>query len=86
MHTQEPSPETTIIDLPGHTVIPGIVGMHDHLYYIGRPNLDASGHDEPPLLAPQMTFAAPRLYLANGVTTIRTTGSVEPMRISTSSI
>ncbi len=67
-----------VIDLTGHTVIPGIVGMHDHLYYIGRPNLDASGRDEPPLLAPQMTFAAPRLYLANGVTTIRTTGSVEP--------
>jgi hypothetical protein len=25
-----------------------------------------------------MTFSAPRLYLANGVTTMRTTGSVEP--------
>ncbi len=27
---------------------------------------------------PQMMFSAPRLYLAAGVTTMRTTGSVEP--------
>lgn len=67
----------TVLDLSGHTVIPGIVGMHDHLYYIARPNLDAAGHSEPPLVVPQMTFSAPRLYLANGVTTLRTTGSVE---------
>jgi imidazolonepropionase-like amidohydrolase len=66
------------LDLSGHTVVPGLVGMHDHLYYIARPNLDASGASEPPLMVPQMTFSAPRLYLANGVTTLRTTGSVEP--------
>jgi len=66
------------IDLAGASVMPGIVGMHDHLYYIARPNLDAAGHSEDPLIVPQMTFSAPRLYLANGVTTMRTTGSVEP--------
>jgi len=66
------------IDLTGASVMPGIVGMHNHLYYIARPNLDASGHSEAPLVVPQMTFSAPRLYLANGVTTMRTTGSVEP--------
>jgi len=77
--SSDPLPaDSTVLDLAGHTVIPGIVGMHDHLYYIARPNLDASGHSEPPLMVPQMTFSAPRLYLANGVTTIRTTGSVEP--------
>ena len=65
-------------DLHGHTVLPGLVGMHDHLYYIARPDLDGEGHSEPPLLVPQMTFSAPRLYLAAGVTTLRTTGSVEP--------
>jgi len=65
------------IDLTGASVMPGIVGMHNHLYYIARPNLDASGHSEAPLVVPQMTFSAPRLYLANGVTTMRTTGSVE---------
>ena len=66
------------IDLSGASVIPGIVGMHDHMFYIARPNADASGHSEEPLVVPQMTFSAPRLYLANGVTTMRTTGSVEP--------
>ena len=64
-------------DLSGHTVLPGLVGMHDHMFYIGSPNSDAHGHSEPPLLVPQMTFSAPRLYLAAGVTTLRTTGSVE---------
>ena len=68
----------TTLDLTGASVMPGIVGMHNHMFYIARPNLDASGHSEDPLVVPQMTFSAPRLYLANGVTTMRTTGSVEP--------
>ena len=67
-----------VIDGSGETALPGIVGMHDHMFYIARPNLDASGHSEDPLDVPQMTFSAPPLYLANGVTTMRTTGSVEP--------
>jgi len=71
------APGTTVLDLRGRTVLPGLVGMHDHMYYIARPNLDAAGHSEDPLVVPQMTFSAPRLYLANGVTTLRTTGSVE---------
>ena len=68
----------TAIDLSGKTVLPGLVGMHDHLFYIARPNLDAAGHADNPVLAPQMSFSAPRMYLAAGVTTLRTTGSVEP--------
>lgn len=67
-----------IIDGSGETALPGLVGMHNHLFYLQRPNLDASGHSENPIIVPQMTFSSPRLYLANGVTTIRTTGSVEP--------
>jgi len=67
-----------VIDGTGETALPGIVGMHNHMFYIARPNLDASGHSDDPLVVPQMTFSAPRLYLANGVTTMRTTGSVEP--------
>ncbi len=65
------------LDLRGYTVMPGIVGMHNHLYHIARPDLEADGKWEAPLLLPQMTFSAPRLYLAAGVTTMRTTGSVE---------
>ena len=66
------------IDGSGQTAIPGIVGMHNHMFYIARPNLTAEGHADDPLVVPQMTFSAPRLYLAAGVTTMRTTGSVEP--------
>jgi imidazolonepropionase-like amidohydrolase len=66
-----------VIDATGETVMPGIVGMHDHQYYIALPNLGPGGGD-PPLVVPQMTFSSPRLYLAAGVTTLRTTGSVEP--------
>jgi imidazolonepropionase-like amidohydrolase len=76
-HKPEPA-GATILDLTGRSVMPGIVGMHDHMYYIGRPNLDASGRSEPPLMVPQMTFSSPHLYLGAGVTTLRTTGSVEP--------
>ena len=67
-----------VIDGSGETALPGLVGMHNHLFYLQRPNIDAAGHSEQPIIIPQMTFSAPRLYLANGVTTMRTTGSVEP--------
>ena len=33
-----------VLDLTGRTVLPGLVGMHDHMYYIARPDLDAEGH------------------------------------------
>jgi imidazolonepropionase-like amidohydrolase len=66
------------LDLTGRTIFPGLVGMHDHMYYIARPNLDEQGHSEPPLMVPEMAFSSPRLYLGAGVTTLRTTGSVEP--------
>jgi imidazolonepropionase-like amidohydrolase len=72
-----PAPATTVLNLRGYTVMPGIVGMHNHLFYLVRPNLNAQRKFDPPVLAPQMTFSAPRLYLAAGVTTMRTTGSVE---------
>ncbi|HEX9457294.1 MAG TPA: amidohydrolase family protein [Candidatus Acidoferrum sp.] len=59
-----------VLDLTGHTVIPGLVGMHDHMYY------PAPGG--PPALYPEHAASFSRLYLAGGVTSIRTTGSVEP--------
>jgi imidazolonepropionase-like amidohydrolase len=71
---------TKVLDLRGHTVMPGIVGMHNHLYYIARPNIgpDRTPVSDAPFVVPQMMFSSPRLYLAAGVTTMRTTGSVEP--------
>ena len=74
---QPPSDGTTVLDLRGHSVMPGIVGMHNHLFYLAFPNLAADGSFESPTLFHQMSFSAPRLYLANGVTTMRTTGSVD---------
>src|SRR5713101_1821015 len=68
---------TTVLDLRGYTAMPGIVGMHNQLFYIVRPNLNSQRKYEEPVLVTQMTFSAPRLYLAGGVTTMRTTGSVE---------
>lgn len=66
------------LDLTGDTIFPGLVGMHDHMYYIARPNLTVDRHFEPPLIVPEMPFSSPHLYLGAGVTTLRTTGSVEP--------
>ena len=56
-----------VIDGTGHTVIPGMVGMHDHTFYT-----TAAGRRA------QLNTSAPRLYLASGVTSIRTTGSISP--------
>jgi imidazolonepropionase-like amidohydrolase len=67
-----------VVDLSGNTIFPGLVGMHDHYFYVARPNLDTGMKRDSPLIVPEMAFSAPRLYLANGVTTLRTTGSVEP--------
>ena len=79
-HATAPGPDTTVLEMQGYTVMPGIVGMHNHLYYIARPNLEAGRVPsfDAPVLLPQMMFSSPRLYLAAGVTTMRTTGSVEP--------
>ena len=70
--------DTAVVQLSGRTVFPGLVGMHDHLYYIARPNLDATGRSESPLVVPYLPFSSTHLYLGAGVTTLRTTGSVEP--------
>ncbi len=72
------SDATTVLDLRGSSVIPGIVGMHDHFWFSQRPNLADDNSSDAPGLLLQMSFSAPRLYLANGVTTLRTAGSVEP--------
>jgi len=60
---------TQTIDLTGYTVLPGLVGMHNHMFF------PMGG--TPPMYS-DMGSSFPRLYLANGVTTIRTTGSVAP--------
>jgi imidazolonepropionase-like amidohydrolase len=56
-----------VMELRGSTVIPGLVGLHDHTFYT------TSAMRRVPL-----PFSAPKLYLGSGVTTIRTTGSINP--------
>jgi hypothetical protein len=48
-----------VLDLRGYTVMPGIVGMHDHLFYIARPNLNSQRKSDPPVLLPQMSLKLP---------------------------
>ncbi len=68
--------EAHILDLTGQTVIPGLIGMHDHLFYPVQ-SWDFQGDGIPGLYA-EMGFTFPRLFLAAGVTSIRTGGSIEP--------
>ena len=54
----------TAIDLAGKTVIPGLVMVHEHLYYPTGPGVYG-----------QLGESFIRLYLAGGVTTMRTGGN-----------
>jgi len=54
----------TVIDLTGKSVIPGLVMVHEHLYYPTGPNVYG-----------QLGESFIRLYLAGGVTTMRTGGN-----------
>jgi imidazolonepropionase-like amidohydrolase len=66
-------PGAKVLDLTGKTVIPGLVGMHEHLFYTGPDR----AKDGLPFWI-EMIDSGPRLYLASGVTTARTAGSMEP--------
>ncbi|HEV2146267.1 MAG TPA: amidohydrolase family protein [Longimicrobiaceae bacterium] len=55
------------MELRGSTIVPGLVGIHNHLFIratVGR--------------RVQLGFSAPRLYLASGTTTVRTAGTTVP--------
>ncbi len=56
-----------MLDLTGKSVLPGYVMVHEHLFYpAGRGTYN------------ELSFSFPRMYLAGGVTTMRTGGSMEP--------
>ena len=57
------------LDLTNETVIPGFVGMHEHLFYPSGAGV---------AIYTEHAFSFPRLYLASGVTTARTAGTLEP--------
>ena len=56
--------EATTIDLTGKSVIPGLVMVHEHTYYPTGPGVYG-----------QLGLSFARLYLAGGVTTMRTGGN-----------
>ncbi len=60
----------TVINCAGKTLIPGLVMMHEHLFYG-----ELAGNF---YLGQAMPISFPQLYLAGGVTTMRTAGSTEP--------
>jgi len=58
--------DARVMDITGRTVLPGLVMLHEHMFYPagGGPNYN------------ELTFSFPRLYLAGGVTTMRTAGNM----------
>jgi imidazolonepropionase-like amidohydrolase len=62
-----PAADAKVLDLHGYTVIPGLVGMHEHMFY-------PAGNG----LFHEMAYSFPRLYLAGGIASVRTGGSIEP--------
>ena len=61
------------LDLAGHTALPGLVLLHEHLMFMVNEQFSQA-----------LPFSAPRLYLAFGVTTLRTAGNDRPTVRSTS--
>jgi imidazolonepropionase-like amidohydrolase len=71
-------PGAKVINLTDHSVIPGLVGMHDHMFYPQPVNLAGQRVRGALQFEQQSSFTFPRLYLGAGVTSLRTTASVEP--------
>ncbi len=63
--TTEVPPGAHTIDLTGKSVMPGLVMVHEHLYYPNGPGVYG-----------QLGESFSRLYLSGGVTTMRTGGNV----------
>jgi enamidase len=59
--------ETTRLNLEGRTVLPGLVMLHEHMFYFSGFRVWHS-----------QAVSYPRLYLAAGVTTVRTAGTDVP--------
>ncbi|MGD8538389.1 MAG: amidohydrolase family protein [Candidatus Aminicenantes bacterium] len=56
-----------VLDLTGKSLLPGFIMFHEHMFY-------PSGRG----FYNQLSYTFPRLYLAGGVTTMRTAGSMQP--------
>lgn len=59
------------INMEGKSAMPGMIMLHEHLFYPKPIPEKAYG-------VAQMSYSFPRLYLAGGVTSMRTAGSIMP--------
>ena len=57
----------TTIDAKGKTLLPGLVMVHEHMFYPSQPGIFV-----------QLPYSFSRLYLAGGTTTLRTGGTLSP--------
>ena len=64
--------DAQVIDCSGKSLLPGLVLLHEHMYYPALSVNPTYVHYK------QLPVTFPKLYLACGATTIRTAGSVEP--------
>jgi len=61
-----------VVDCSGKSLLPGLVLMHEHMYYPAYSINPFYIHFK------QLPVTFPKMYLACGATTIRTAGSIEP--------
>ena len=61
--------DVEVIDMTGKSAMPGLIMLHEHMFY-------PKSTPEPFYGVDQMSYSFPKLYLAAGVTTMRTAGSV----------
>ncbi|MGH2649128.1 MAG: amidohydrolase family protein, partial [Ginsengibacter sp.] len=61
--------DAVVINCTGKTIIPGMVMLHEHLFYTMM--LGSYFNVQ------EMPYSFPRMYFAGGATTIRTGGSIE---------
>jgi len=61
----QPPADALVMDLTGKSVLPGLVMLHEHMYYPTGPSVYG-----------QLGESFVRLYLAGGVTTLRTAGNL----------
>lgn len=59
--------DLVVIDLKGKSLLPGFIMLHEHMFYPA-----GNGHYN------HQFVSFPRMYLAGGVTSLRTTGTLEP--------
>lgn len=64
--------EARVIDCQGKSLLPGLVLLHEHMYYPAYSMSPLYIHFK------QLPVTFPKLYLACGATTVRTAGSIEP--------